>query len=141
MLLGFCPLRRHLLIDEKVGSLIDFYTVQVRALFFALISSLGLQFVYFIQFYDQGVIEYTTCDSLLTTSSAGTWPNTALFQIIASGVAVDKLVFENPATSSTGDANSGYIDPNTLAVCVSAAVGKFLAVRSEAAIANTGHSN
>lgn len=70
-----------------------------------------------------------------------TWPNTALFQIIASGVATDKLVIGKLATSLTGDANSGYINLNTLAGCVSTAVGKFLAVQSEAAIANTGHSS
>lgn len=89
-----------LLVDKKVGSLLDFYNVQ---------------------FYNQGTTEYTTCDGLLTASSS-TWPNTALFQIIAAGVASDKLLIGKPGT--TADATNGYTDVITLAGCVSQAVGQ-----------------
>ncbi|KZP25555.1 glycoside hydrolase family 18 protein, partial [Athelia psychrophila] len=61
------------------------------------------------------------CDGLLTASST-TWANTALFQIAASGVSLDKLVIGKPAT--TADANNGYIDPATLATCVADAKAK-----------------
>ncbi|KAG8214867.1 hypothetical protein J3R82DRAFT_10034 [Butyriboletus roseoflavus] len=69
----------------------------------------------------EGSTEYSTCAGLLTTSSS-TWPETALFQISANGVTLDKLVIGKPATSS--DASNGYIDPSTLATCVSEAAGK-----------------
>ncbi|TBU38070.1 glycoside hydrolase family 18 protein [Dichomitus squalens] len=87
----------YLKVNSQVGSLIDWYNVQ---------------------FYNQGATEYTTCAGLLTASSS-TWPQTALFQIIASGVSASKLVVGKPAT--TGDANNGYIDPSTLAGCISQA--------------------
>ncbi|KAK7061021.1 hypothetical protein VNI00_000756 [Paramarasmius palmivorus] len=87
----------YLTVHNSVGSLIDWYNVQ---------------------FYNQGTSEYTTCSNLLTTSS-NTWPKTALFQIAASGVPLSKLVIGKPAT--TGDANNGYIDANTLATCLQTA--------------------
>ncbi|KAH8109504.1 glycoside hydrolase family 18 protein [Phellopilus nigrolimitatus] len=87
----------YLTVDKNVGSLIDWYNVQ---------------------FYNQGTSEYTTCSGLLTTSSS-TWPESALFQIAASGVDLDKLVIGKPATSS--DASNGYIAPATLASCLSQA--------------------
>ncbi|KAF7370558.1 Glycoside hydrolase family 18 protein [Mycena sanguinolenta] len=86
----------YLRVNEAVGSLIDWYNVQ---------------------FYNQGVSEYTTCTGLLTASSS-TWPESALFQIGASGVPLSKLVIGKPAT---GDANSGFMDPATLATCVAQA--------------------
>lgn len=63
----------------------------------------------------EGTSEYTTCAGLLTTSSS-TWPESALFQIAANGVALDKLVIGKPGISS--DASNGFIDPSTLAGCV-----------------------
>ena len=66
----------------------------------------------------EGTTEYTTCAGLLTASSS-TWPNTALFQIAASGVPLSKLVIGKPAT--TGDASNGYMSTSTLASCVSQA--------------------
>ncbi|KAI9063900.1 glycoside hydrolase family 18 protein [Trametes sanguinea] len=87
----------YLKVNQQVGSLIDWYNVQ---------------------FYNQGATEYTTCAGLLTASSS-TWPNSALFQIVASGVPASKLVIGKPANS--GDANNGYIAPATLAGCVSQA--------------------
>ncbi|TFK53391.1 glycoside hydrolase [Heliocybe sulcata] len=84
----------YLKVHQSVGNLIDWYN---------------------IQFYNQGTSEYTTCSGLLTTSSS-TWPQSALFQIAASGVTLDKLVIGKPAT--TGDATNGYIAPATLATCV-----------------------
>lgn len=84
----------YLQVNSEVGSSIDWYNVQ---------------------FYNQGDSEYTTCSGLLTASSS-TWPESALFQIIASGVDQNKLVIGKPATSS--DASSGYMAPATLATCV-----------------------
>ncbi|KAF9240657.1 glycoside hydrolase family 18 protein [Melanogaster broomeanus] len=84
----------YLTVDKSVGSMIDWYNVQ---------------------FFNQGTAEYTTCDGLLTTSSSA-WPNSALFQIAASGINLDKLVIGKPAT--TGDASNGYMDPSLLAQCV-----------------------
>ncbi|OCB91529.1 glycoside hydrolase [Sanghuangporus baumii] len=90
----------YLTVNENVGGLIDWYNVQ---------------------FYNQGTNEYTTCAGLLTSSSS-TWPESALFQIAANGVDLDKLVIGKPATS--GDASNGFIDPETLAGCVSQAKGQ-----------------
>ncbi|PSR90582.1 hypothetical protein PHLCEN_2v4875 [Hermanssonia centrifuga] len=87
----------YLKVHNTVGSLIDWYNVQ---------------------FYNQGTSEYTTCSGLLTASSS-TWPQTALFQIAASGVPSSKLVIGKPATSS--DATNGYMSTSTLASCVSQA--------------------
>jgi len=87
-------------VDKTVGSLIDWYNVQ---------------------FYNQGTTEYTTCAGLLTQSSS-TWPNSALFQIAASGVSLDKLVIGKPANSA--DADNGYIAPATLATCLQQAKAK-----------------
>ncbi|KAG6372750.1 glycoside hydrolase family 18 protein [Boletus reticuloceps] len=70
------------------------------------------------QFYNQGATEYTTCAGLLTASSS-VWPETALFQISANGVSLDKLVIGKPGTSA--DASNGYIDPSTLGTCVAQA--------------------
>ena len=69
----------------------------------------------------EGATEYTTCDGLLTASSS-TWPETALFQIAASGVSLDKLVIGKPGTTS--DASNGYMDESTLASCVAEAAGQ-----------------
>ncbi|KAJ7577057.1 glycoside hydrolase [Mycena floridula] len=87
----------YLTVHNSVGSLIDWYNVQ---------------------FYNQGASEYTTCSNLLTTSSS-TWPNTALFQIAASGVPLSKLVIGKPANS--GSASNGYISSSTLATCLQTA--------------------
>ncbi|KAE9394714.1 glycoside hydrolase [Gymnopus androsaceus JB14] len=87
----------YLKVDSTVGSLIDWYNVQ---------------------FYNQGITEYTTCAGLLTSSSS-TWPNSALFQIAASGVPLNKLVIGKPAT--TGDASNGFMSTSTLASCLATA--------------------
>ncbi|KAK6992232.1 glycoside hydrolase family 18 protein [Favolaschia claudopus] len=87
----------YLKIHQSVGNLIDWYN---------------------IQFYNQGASEYTTCANLLTTSSS-TWPNSAVFQIAASGVPLSKIVIGKPAT--TGDANNGFISTGTLASCLATA--------------------
>lgn len=71
-----------------------------------------------IHIFSEGSTEYTTCSGLLTTSSS-TWPQTALFQIAASGVPLSKLVIGKPANS--GDASNGFMSTSTLAGCVSQA--------------------
>ena len=63
----------------------------------------------------EGTNEYTTCNGLLTQSSS-TWPESAVFQIAANGVSLNKLVIGKPANS--GDASNGYIPPATLATCL-----------------------
>ncbi|EIW79383.1 glycoside hydrolase family 18 protein [Coniophora puteana RWD-64-598 SS2] len=90
----------YLKVNQNVGNLIDWYN---------------------IQFYNQGTSEYTTCDGLLTASSS-TYPNSAVFQIAASGVDLNKIVIGKPA--GTGDANNGFMDASTLAGCLSTAKGK-----------------
>lgn len=90
----------YLKVHQTVGSLIDWYNVQ---------------------FYNQGVSEYTTCTGLLDTSS-NTWPSSAVFQISAAGVPLNKIVIGKPATAA--DASNGYMDPSTLAGCVNTAKGK-----------------
>ena len=71
--------------------------------------------------YAEGATEYTTCAGLLTASSSA-WPETALFQISANGVSLDKLVIGKPGT--TADASNGYIDPSTLATCIAQAASE-----------------
>ncbi|KIK68276.1 glycoside hydrolase family 18 protein [Collybiopsis luxurians FD-317 M1] len=87
----------YLAIHKQVGSSIDWYN---------------------IQFYNQGANEYTTCAGLLNASSS-TWPQSALFQISANGVTLNKLVIGKPAIAS--DASNGFINPATLATCVAQA--------------------
>ncbi|KAJ7728956.1 glycoside hydrolase family 18 protein [Mycena maculata] len=84
----------YLAVNTAVGNLIDWYNVQ---------------------FYNQGTTEYTTCAGLITESST-TWPGSALLQISASGVPLDKLVVGKPATTS--DATNGFIAAATLAGCL-----------------------
>ncbi|KAI0708845.1 glycoside hydrolase [Cerioporus squamosus] len=91
----------YLKVDQTVGSLIDWYNVQ---------------------FYNQGTTEYTTCDNLLNTSG-GDWPGSSVFEIAAAGVDLNKIVIGKPAQAA-GDANNGYIAPDTLATCVSDAKAK-----------------
>ncbi|OSD02935.1 glycoside hydrolase family 18 protein [Trametes coccinea BRFM310] len=91
----------YLKVDETVGDLIDWYNVQ---------------------FYNQGTTEYTTCDNLLNTAG-GDWPGSAVFEIAASGVDLDKIVIGKPGLSA-GDASNGYIAPDTLATCVAQAKAK-----------------
>ncbi|KAF8123597.1 glycoside hydrolase family 18 protein [Boletus edulis] len=90
----------YLAVHKSVGSLIDWYNVQ---------------------FYNQGTSEYTTCSGLLTASTSA-WPESALFQIAANGVTLEKLVIGKPATPP--DASNGYMNPSTLASCVSQAASK-----------------
>ncbi|KAJ6492280.1 glycoside hydrolase family 18 protein [Mycena sanguinolenta] len=94
---GLWPGNGYLGVNAAVGNLIDWYNVQ---------------------FYNQGVSEYTTCAGLLTASSA-TWPQSAVFQIAANGVPLNKIVIGKPATAS--DATNGYMDPGTLSTCLAQA--------------------
>ena len=71
----------------------------------------------------EGATEYTTCTCTgLLTASSSTWPESALFQIAANGVSLDKLVIGKPGTSV--DASNGYIDPSMLATCVAEAAAQ-----------------
>ncbi|KZV61339.1 glycoside hydrolase family 18 protein [Peniophora sp. CONT] len=91
----------YLAVDSAVGSLIDWYN---------------------IQFYNQGATQYTDCTGLLTTSG-GQYPGSSVFEISANGVNIDKLVIGKPAVAADGP-SGGYIDPATLATCVSQAKAK-----------------
>ncbi|KAJ7626945.1 glycoside hydrolase family 18 protein [Roridomyces roridus] len=94
---GLWPGNGYLGVHAAVGSMIDWYN---------------------IQFYNQGVTEYTSCSGLLTSSSSQ-WPQSAVFQIAASGVPLNKIVIGKPAAA--GDATNGYVDPGTLAGCLAQA--------------------
>ncbi|KAF8194770.1 glycoside hydrolase superfamily [Mycena galopus ATCC 62051] len=91
------PDNGYLGVNSAVGDLIDWYN---------------------IQFYNQGVTEYTTCAGLLTASSS-TWPESAVFQIAANGVPLNKIVIGKPAT--TADSTNGWMDPGILATCLATA--------------------
>ncbi|ESK96512.1 glycoside hydrolase family 18 protein [Moniliophthora roreri MCA 2997] len=92
--------KAYLAIDSAVGNLIDWYNVQ---------------------FYNQGTMEYTTCDGLLTESSS-TWPHSSLFEIADSGVPLNKLVIGKPATQ--GSAANGFMSTSLLATCLDSAKAK-----------------
>ena len=66
----------------------------------------------------EGTTEYTTCHGLLTEASSKC-SGSALFQIAANGVDLDKLVIGKPARNV--DAYSGYMTIEKLAWCVSQA--------------------
>ena len=103
----------YLTIDRTVGALIDWYNIQ----FYNRKHKQQLQLTTTVQNSHplEGGGEYTTCDNLLRASSSA-WPQSSVFEIAASGVALDKLVIGKPATES--DATNGYINPNTLASCL-----------------------
>ncbi|KAG6336460.1 hypothetical protein ID866_2631 [Astraeus odoratus] len=94
----------YLKVDQTVGSLIDW------------VCTKQISLEKLVDFYNpEGTSEYTTCAGLLQTSSS-TWPNTALFEIAAAGVPLNKLVIGKPATTS--DASNGYVDPSMLSGCL-----------------------
>jgi hypothetical protein len=66
----------------------------------------------------EGTNEYTSCAGLLTASSSA-WPNTAVFQLAANGVALNKIVIGKPAIAS--DAENGFVSTGSLATCVAQA--------------------
>ena len=75
---------------------------------------------YNIQFYNQGL--YEDCNGLINTAGSP-FTGSALLQIPANGFDINKLVIGKPAVAA--DATSGgYIDPSTLATCVSQAKSK-----------------
>ena len=92
----------------EVGDLIDWYNIQ----FYNRKTNYCLTLRSLISCALEGANEYTTPAGLLTASSS-TWPNTAVFQIHASGVPLHKIVIGKPAKS--GDAATGYMDTDTLA--------------------------
>jgi len=100
----------YLEINRSVGSLIDWYNVQ-----FYNRQSPTFPLFWYLTRQVEGASEYTTCEKLLTTSSNNA-PQSALFQIAANGVPLNKLVIGKPATSS--DANSGVMSTSLLATCL-----------------------
>ncbi|KAF7349083.1 Glycoside hydrolase [Mycena venus] len=116
---GLWPGNGYLGVDSAVGSLIDWYNVQVRndVIHSSIVFSTATTAIVY-QFYNQGATEYTTCAGLLTASSS-TWPQSAVFQIAANGVPLNKIVIGKPATAA--DATNGYMDPGTLSTCLAQA--------------------
>ncbi len=96
-----------------IGSMIDWYNVQFYNREFVASFVLNL-----LISPPEGFTEYVTCPSLLSASTE-TWPNTAVFQIAASGVPMSKIVIGKPAILT--DASNGYMDPVTMASCLSQA--------------------
>ncbi|KAL7410595.1 glycoside hydrolase superfamily [Mrakia frigida] len=68
-----------------------------------------------IQFYNQGITEYTTCDNLLHNSSS-TYPGSSLFEIAAQGIPLKKLVIGKP--SANDQAQNGYMSTELLKTCI-----------------------
>jgi hypothetical protein len=100
----------YLAVHKSVGSLIDWYNIQVRCS-----NDITKQNLTSQQFYNRKITlvgtfhtavnlvptenEYTTCAGLLTTSSSK-FPNSAVFQIAAAGVPLSKIVIgENKNTT------------------------------------------
>ncbi|CAO1622597.1 unnamed protein product [Parajaminaea phylloscopi] len=81
-------------IDKKVGHHIDYYN---------------------IQFYNQGVGAYDSCQTILHKSNLTAFPETAIFQIAKNGVPLDKLVIGKPGWPN--DAANGWVAPEDLSVC------------------------
>ncbi|KAJ3815284.1 glycoside hydrolase [Lentinula aff. lateritia] len=108
----------YLTVDSTVGSLIDWYNVQFynRDYYNDIACSMTCSDLLFV--LAEGVNEYTTCAGLLTNSSS-TWPKSALFQIAASGIPLNKLVIGKPALTS--DASNGFMNTSTLASCLNTA--------------------
>ncbi|KAI8613809.1 glycoside hydrolase superfamily [Chytriomyces sp. MP71] len=89
-------------VDQAVGDLIDWYNVQ---------------------FYNQGATAYSTCEDLLFYSKSEYTAKTSVFEINQYlGIPLEKLVIGKPVTSD--GAGDGYMDPATLAGCLSQAVAK-----------------
>jgi chitinase len=84
------PLGGYASVNDKVGSMIDFYN---------------------IQFYNQGESCYTTYNSLFV-NSCPSFPETSISQIFNSGFPLNKLIVGKPMLPS--DASNGYIDPTIL---------------------------
>jgi hypothetical protein len=60
-----------------------------------------------------------TCDGLL--NKANQYPGSAVFEIAASGVAMEKLVIGKPATPASA---RDFMDPSTFATCLQQAKAK-----------------
>ncbi|KAJ2976768.1 hypothetical protein NUW54_g11515 [Trametes sanguinea] len=115
----------YLKVDQTVGDLIDWVSLSfmyVDRHRFEPNNSSSATLPITVKFYNQGTTEYTTCDNLLNTAG-GDWPGSAVFEIAASGVDLNKIVIGKPGLS-VGDASNGYIAPATLATCVAQAKAK-----------------
>ncbi|KAJ7844452.1 glycoside hydrolase superfamily [Mycena leptocephala] len=67
--------------------------------------------------------EDTTCDNLLNQANSTYDAETSVFEINTNAqVPLEKIVIGKPATAA--DAESGYMDPTTLATCIEEAAGK-----------------
>jgi chitinase len=76
---------------------------------------------YNIQFYNQ-LEDYTTCDGLFNVGPAD-FPKSAVFEIAAQGIPIEKLVVGKPGTTQD-ITRGGFIDPATLGGCLADAKAK-----------------
>jgi len=89
----------YLAVHKAVGDLIDWYNVQ---------------------YYSQKT-EYTDCVTLFTKSSSA-WPQTSVFEMVASGIPIEKIVVGKPGTPH--DESEGYMDPADIGKCVTQAASQ-----------------
>ncbi|KAL5482438.1 hypothetical protein ACEPAI_9032 [Sanghuangporus weigelae] len=87
----------YLTVHKNVGDMIDWYNMQ---------------------FYNQQ--DYSDCTTLLSKSKAAS--KASVFEISKSGVDLNKIVIGKPGIAS--DADDGYMEPKTLATCLSQAKQK-----------------
>lgn len=85
-------------IDKQIGKEIDYYNVQ---------------------FYNQGVGSYDSCDTILFKSNVSNFEQTSVFEIAKNGVPLKKLVIGKPGWPS--DAANGWVAPDVLSVCAKSA--------------------
>jgi hypothetical protein len=64
---------------------------------------------------------YTDCPGLLDKSSTSV-PKSSLFEIVANGISIDKLLIGKPIGAT--DATNGQMTPDLLAQCVAQAKAK-----------------
>ncbi len=88
---GYAPRGGYLTVNNVVGKFIDFYN---------------------IQFYNQGNSTYSTYD-LLFLDSGSLNPQTAIYQLIAQGVAPEKIVLGKPVTQADAY-NTGFVSSGEL---------------------------
>ena len=97
----------YLEIHSKVGSMIDWYNIQVRPP--ASVRATA-PFLTTLQYYSQ-YNNYSTCETIFSQSD-NAFPETSIFQIHNNGVELNKLVMGK--LGSPADGGTGYIDPAVL---------------------------
>lgn len=89
-------------IEREIGSLINFYM---------------------IQFYNQGDTKYDTYEELIVNAT-GTFSGTALMEIVAKGIPMQKLVITKPVLVNDAT-NTGFMTAETLRDSVNQAYNQY----------------